>query len=66
MKRIVIYWKTEDLKRKTEVKIEDEVEVEVEPQKIVKNVPADFEAFEYFVDFDEPEGEALTDDDLYN
>ena len=49
-----------------EVEIEDEVEVEVEPQKIVKNVPADFEAFEYFVDFDEPEGEALTDDDLYN
>jgi hypothetical protein len=49
-----------------EVEIEDEVEVEVEPQKIVKNVPADFEAFEYFVDFDEPSGEALTDDDLYN
>lgn len=49
-----------------EVEIEDEVEVEVEPQKVVKNVPADFEAFEYFVDFDEPEGEALTDDDLYN
>ena len=48
------------------MEIEDEVEVEVEPQKIVKNVPADFEAFEYFVDFDEPEGEALTDDDLYN
>ena len=49
-----------------EVEIDDEVEVEVEPQKVVKNVPADFEAFEYFVDFDEPEGEALTDDDLYN
>jgi hypothetical protein len=49
-----------------EVEIEDEVEVEVEPQKVVKNVPADFEAFEYFVDFDEPSGEALTDDDLYN
>ena len=48
-----------------EVEIDDEVEVEVEPQKVVKNVPADFEAFEYFVDFDEPEGEALTDDDLY-
>ena len=48
-----------------EVEIYDEVEVEVEPQKVVKNVPADFEAFEYFVDFDEPEGEALTDDDLY-
>ena len=25
-----------------------------------------FEPFEYFVDFDEPSGEALTDEDLYN
>lgn len=55
----------EEEETEEEVEIEDEVEVEVEPQKIVKNVPADFEAFEYFVDFDEPEGEALTDDDLY-
>ena len=49
----------------TEIEVEDEIEVEVEPQKIVKNVPGDFEAFEYFVDFDEPEGDPLTDDDLY-
>lgn len=56
----------EEEETEEEVEIKDEVEVEVEPQKIVKNVPADFEAFEYFVDFDEPEGEALTDDDLYN
>lgn len=56
----------EEEETEEEVEIEDEVEMEVEPQKIVKNVPADFEAFEYFVDFDEPEGEALTDDDLYN
>jgi hypothetical protein len=58
---------TEEVEEETEeeVEIDDEVEVEVEPQKVVKNVPADFEAFEYFVDFDEPEGEALTDDDLY-
>lgn len=56
----------EEEETEEEVEIEDEVEAEVEPQKIVKNVPADFEAFEYFVDFDEPEGEALTDDDLYN
>ncbi len=27
---------------------------------------ADSEPFEYFVDFDEPVGEPLTDDDLYN
>ena len=26
----------------------------------------DFEPFEYFVDFDEPTGDALTDEDLYN
>lgn len=56
----------EEEEAEEEVEIDDEVEVEVEPQKVVKNVPADFEAFEYFVDFDEPEGEALTDDDLYN
>lgn len=56
----------EEEETEEEVGIDDEVEVEVEPQKIVKNVPADFEAFEYFVDFDEPEGKALTDEDLYN
>lgn len=56
----------EEEETEEEVEIDDEVEVEVEPQKIVKNVPADFEAFEYFVDFDEPEGKALTDEDLYN
>ena len=51
-----------------EIEIEDEIEaeVEVEPQSVVRQTPGDFEAFEYFVDFDEPEGEALTDDDLYN
>ena len=51
-----------------EFETEDEIEaeVEVEPQRVVRQTPGDFEAFEYFVDFDEPEGEALTDDDLYN
>lgn len=50
-----------------EVEIEDEIEaeVEVEPQSVVRQTPGDFEAFEYFVDFDEPEGDPLTDDDLY-
>ena len=32
---------------------------------IVKEVSNDFEPFEYFVDFDEPTGEPLTDKDLY-
>lgn len=30
------------------------------------NAEAAIEPFEYFVDFDEPTGEPLTDDDLYN
>lgn len=30
------------------------------------NVNADFEPFEYFVDFDEPSGEPITDKDLYS
>ena len=29
-------------------------------------IVSDSEPFEYFVDFDEPTGEPLTDDDLYN
>ena len=48
-----------------EVEVEDEIEAEVEPQNVVRQTPGDFEAFEYFVDFDEPEGDPLTDDDLY-
>jgi hypothetical protein len=32
--------------------------------EIINNEP--FEPFEYFVDFDEPTGEPLTDDDIYN
>jgi hypothetical protein len=32
---------------------------------IAKEVSNDFEPFEYFVDFDEPTGEPLTDKDLY-
>jgi hypothetical protein len=33
---------------------------------IVKEASADFEPFEYFVDFDEPTGLPLADEDLYN
>lgn len=32
---------------------------------IAKEISNDFEPFEYFVDFDEPMGEPLTDKDLY-
>lgn len=62
--------------------IEEEPKVEVEPEIIITEpeteVPEDdyaiettddyevSESFEYFVDFDEPIGEPLTDKDLYN
>jgi hypothetical protein len=32
----------------------------------VNNIDESFEPFEYFVDFDEPIGEPLSDEDLYN
>jgi hypothetical protein len=35
----------------------------VEP--VISDEIEDFEPFEYFVDFDEPVGEKLTDEDLY-
>ena len=54
-------------------KVEDEVEAvaddeieETDSPIVMQQAPKDFEAFEYFVDFDEPSGDALTDDDLYN
>jgi hypothetical protein len=37
-----------------------------EPVKTETIDDAAFEPFEYFVDFDEPTGEPLTDDDIYN
>lgn len=55
---------TEDTKDEEE--IEEVIETEEETEVEETETPRDFEAFEYFVDFDEPEGEALTDKDLYN
>lgn len=37
-----------------------------EPANTETDNDATFEPFEYFVDFDEPTGEPLTDDDIYN
>lgn len=37
-----------------------------EPVKIGPGNDEPFEPFEYFIDFDEPTGEPLTDDDIYN
>lgn len=54
-----------DIEDEIETVVEDEVE-EAEAPIVMQQAPKDFEAFEYFVDFDEPSGEALTDDDLYN
>ena len=48
------------------IKIETDKPEEDEAPIIMHQAPKDFEAFEYFVDFDEPSGDALTDDDLYN
>lgn len=49
--------------------LEDEKEIEEKPEEIEEKTPAkDFEAFEYFVDFDEPDisEPRLTDKDLYD
>lgn len=56
----------EDEDVKDEEEIEEVIETEEEAEVKETETPRDFEAFEYFVDFDEPEGEALTDKDLYN
>lgn len=48
------------------IKIENDKPEEIEAPIIMHQAPKDFEAFEYFVDFDEPSGDALTDEDLYN
>lgn len=46
--------------------VEPEEHVQVTQPLDEPNNTDDFEPFEYFVDFDEPTGEKLTDKDLYN
>jgi hypothetical protein len=41
-------------------------ESESEGRVVMQPAPKDFEAFEYFVDFDDPTGDPLTDDDIYD
>jgi hypothetical protein len=48
---------------KTKTDIEKELEEPAHEEDITLDV---IEPFEYFVDFDEPTGEPLTDEDLYN
>lgn len=49
-----------------EVEIPIYEEPVAEPIRVPDEALAEFEPFEYFVDFDEPVGERLTDEDLYN
>ena len=59
----------DDLPRYTSIELDYEnnpVETIAEPTNDPTEVKQSFEPFEYFVDFDEPSGEPLTDDDLYN
>lgn len=62
---------------KTEVKkevipVEPTIEIEATEEETFEPVFAneteqqDFEPFEYFVDFDEPEGDPISDEDLYS
>jgi hypothetical protein len=49
--------------------LDELAEFEELPEEPPKDEPTEndsFEPFEYFVDFDEPTGEPLTDEDLYN
>ena len=50
-------------KSETDLSIIKEPEADLYPQEVLKD--NSFEPFEYFVDFDEPTGEPLSDEDLY-
>lgn len=50
-------------KAETDLSIIKEPEADLYPQEVLKD--NSFEPFEYFVDFDEPTGEPLSDEDLY-
>lgn len=54
---------TTDL-RPSSLKIEPEIPMQSSTFKATE--PQTFEPFEYFVDFDEPIGEPISDEDLYN
>jgi hypothetical protein len=56
-----------DMAAEPEIEITQEPLATTDNQKRSADVDkADFEPFEYFVDFDEPCGEPLTDKDLYS
>lgn len=56
----------EVLPAEPKVEIEDTEEETFEPIFADETEQQDFEPFEYFVDFDEPEGDPISDEDLYS
>jgi hypothetical protein len=56
-----------DLTKLTKGTLNDVISVEVPNNSIepIAEEPQDFEPFEYFVDFDEPSGEPISDKELY-
>jgi hypothetical protein len=57
---------TKDQPAPVTIETEPEVSFDDQPMTTPKYTQMDSEPFEYFVDFDEPAGEPLTDEDLYN
>jgi hypothetical protein len=46
--------------------MQNDIQNDISDMEVATDTTDDFEPFEYFVDFDEPSGEPITDKDLYN
>jgi hypothetical protein len=64
--KIVDTTSTKSLPTPVTIETEPEVSFDDQPMTTPEYTQMDSEPFEYFVDFDEPTGEPLTDEDLYN
>jgi hypothetical protein len=60
---VIVHAKKAKEEPKTELYSDDDI---YEPIVTAGQIEQDSEPFEYFVDFDEPFGEPITDEDLYN
>jgi hypothetical protein len=60
---VIVHAKKAKEEHKTELYSDDDI---YEPLVTAGQIEQDSEPFEYFVDFDEPVGEPITDEDLYN
>ena len=60
---VIVHAKKAKEEPKTELYSDDDI---YEPIVTARQIDQDSEPFEYFVDFDEPFGEPITDEDLYN